>query len=709
MWEALRERLDYAQFVPTPIPDYERYEYMTRSGERRVMLKNPRGDRGAGTYLMLETADEELLARMDGRKNVQEILVEHLMERGNFALERLGRLTALLAANGFFGKERLNVYQRLLRRKAFRRAIPRLQQLLRRFIVWHIGVWNNAEPIVDRAYRAGLRVFFTRPGALALAVLTVIGLAVWVVESGRQRHALFTFGGSYVSGLLLLVVVQVVGLTVHELGHALAIRHYGRHVRRLGLVLYYLLPCAYVDSTDMVMSSRRSRIVVSAAGAGAGLSLAGLAGIVAFVSPEGDLIGSLAVKAATVWVFQNLFQLLPILELDGYYILVDALDAPLLRQRAISYARTRFLRRLRTPQKMTREEVGLAAFGVTALVTSLAMLLFSLWIWQSRIHLVVSELWNAGIGGKLAVVVIAVVFIGPAVLGLSGYLASWGGAVTRLARRRGARAAQRAHLERMRLLARTPFFRDLRPVELDALASQLDEEHVEAGATVVREGDVGTRFYVLADGEAEVLQGPDERKIGDVSGGDAFGEIALLEDRPRTATVRARTPLRLLALDRAHFHRWAKERVAAIGRLRTELEERDKLARMPVFAGLAGTQLDAVVKRLRIRRVPAGEAVFEQGDPGDRFYVVADGEAEASIGGSAIRRIGPGGFFGELALLTRKPRSATVRAITDLVLYSLAPADLGVLLRASGDRAWLKEQVAVYTAPQPVVSGTGGA
>jgi len=576
--------------------------------------------------------------------------------------------------------------------------------MLRRLIVWHIGAWNNAEPYVDLLYRAGLRAFFTRAGALLLALVTVAGIWAWIIESGRQRHALFTLDNSYTLGLLPLVPIQVIRLTAHELGHALAVRHYGRRVRRLGLVLYYLLPCAYVDSTDMVMAPRRAKVVVDAAGAAAGLSLAGVAGLIAYVSPEGSIIGSLAVKAATVWVFQNLFQLLPILELDGYYILVDTLDVPLLRQRAMSYARTRLFRRVRSRAKMTREEIGLAAFGVTAIVTSIVMLLFSLWLWQTRIHLVIRELWDRGPVGQLAVLVIAIVFIGPALLGLTGYLASWTGALMRLGRSRGARAARLAHLERMRLLAQTPFFRDLRPVELDALASQLAEEHAEAGAAIVREGDLGTRFYIVAAGEAEVTQGPDERKIADVAAGDGFGEIALLEAVPRTATVRARTPMRLLALDRSHFHRWAKERVAAIGRLRSELEEREKLARMPVFTGLAGTQLDAVVKRLRIRRVAAGDAVFEQGDPGDRFYVVAEGEAEASLDGRAVRRYAPGGFFGELALLTRKPRSATVRAITDLVLYSLAPSDLNVLLRASADRAWLKDQVAVYYTPQPVAA-----
>ncbi len=706
LWEALRERLDYARFVPRLIPDYERFEYRTRTGEPRVMVKNPHGDGGAGTYLMLDAAEAELLARMDGTKSVQEIIVEHLLEKGVFALDRLGRLTAILAANGFFGSERVNVYQRFLRRRALRRPIARMQRWLRRLIVWHIAAWSNADGIARALYASGGRLLFTRAGAAALAALVVVGLWSWQQEIGRQRHDLFRIEGSYTLGLIALIVVQVVGLTAHELGHALAIRHFGRRVRRLGFVLYYLMPCAYVDSTDMVMTSRGARILVSAAGAIAGLSLAAVAGLVAEAAPAGSLVGSLAVKAATVWVFQNLVQLLPILELDGYYILVDALDVPLLRQRAMNYARTRLLKRLRATKRLSREEIGLAAYGVLAIATSLAMLLFSLWIWQSRIHLIVAELWSSGPIGQLGTLLIAIVFLGPALLGLAAQLASWGGSLRHAFESRARRERWRELGERARLLARTVFFRDLRVPELQALASHLSESRVEAGTAIVREGEVGDRFYIIAEGEAEVTQGPEERRLNELAPGDAFGEIALLEDVPRTASVRARTAMRLFALDRAHFHRWASERVAAMARLRADLEEREKLARMPVFAALSSSQLDRLITRLRIRRVPAGLAVFEQGDPGDRFYVVAEGEAEVVLDGTVVRGYGPGGFFGELALLTRKPRSATVRALSDLVLYSLAPADLNALLRASADRAWLNEQLSAYV-QQPIATAQG--
>jgi MFS family permease len=94
---------------------------------------------------------------------------------------------------------------------------------------------------------------------------------------------------------------------------------------------------------------------------------------------------------------------------------------------------------------------------------------------------------------------------------------------------------------------------------------------------------------------------------------------------------------------------------------------------IPIFAPLPAPQLERLARALVEVRVEPGSAVFEEGDPGDRFYVVADGRAAVEVGGEPARTMESGDFFGEIALLRDVPRTATVRAITSLRLYALDP------------------------------------
>ena len=92
----------------------------------------------------------------------------------------------------------------------------------------------------------------------------------------------------------------------------------------------------------------------------------------------------------------------------------------------------------------------------------------------------------------------------------------------------------------------------------------------------------------------------------------------------------------------------------------------------PLFASLAPPTLETLARSLEPVAVPAGDVVVRQGDDGDRFFVIAGGEADVVSSGHVVATLGRGDGFGEIALMYGVPRTATVTARTDLQLYALA-------------------------------------
>jgi CRP/FNR family cyclic AMP-dependent transcriptional regulator len=126
------------------------------------------------------------------------------------------------------------------------------------------------------------------------------------------------------------------------------------------------------------------------------------------------------------------------------------------------------------------------------------------------------------------------------------------------------------------------------------------------------------------------------------------------------------------------------------------------LQRVPIFHGLERRDLERIAASMKQRTFSAGDKVTTEGQGGVGFFVIEDGAANVSVGGQDRRKLGPGDYFGEVALLTDSPRSATITAETDLRCYGMTSWDFKPLVESHSSIAWhlLQAMAKNYQAPQ---------
>jgi len=109
---------------------------------------------------------------------------------------------------------------------------------------------------------------------------------------------------------------------------------------------------------------------------------------------------------------------------------------------------------------------------------------------------------------------------------------------------------------------------------------------------------------------------------------------------------------------------------------------------VPLFASLGKRERRKLASGLNERRYSAGDALSSEHDGGIGFFLVAEGSATVTVNGNPRRTLGPGDYFGEMALITGEPRSAAIRADTDMVTYVLSQWNFKPLVVDHPEVAW---------------------
>jgi CRP-like cAMP-binding protein len=682
LWRHLTEALDLARFVPVPASGVEASHLHSRDGEPYHVLRSP-----AGHYLRLGPPDFALWSRMDGRRTVHDLAAERFLEVGDFAANRLSRLVSDLRAGGFLIPPPRDCYAALDRALGAKRPSRRLRARVHDLLAPPRLRLEDVDWAFARVNAAIGGLVYNPVTKLVSIVVVLIGLAVLAYQLIAAGYPLFETRGSFILGLATLIALDALGVTISNLAQGLTIARHGRRVNAVGVMFHFVVPAVYVETTDIWLASRQQRISAALAGPWAMLVLGCLFAILT-VPLDASGFGSVLFKAATIWIANALFNLLPVLDLTGYFVLVDYFEMPALKENALGFIRRGLLAKLRERKPLTRHEriftiVGLI-WGVGIVVAPLAVVGAR----ELRYTDTLVRLWNDGqIISRPLAIGMALLFLGPAAGGVIRLVVR---AVTRAVanvRRSLAAWRRRVPASYVEALAGLPFLRDAGREEIAAIARHVHQHDLSAGTIVVRQGAPGDRFYIVRRGVVRVGKiTADGRAVGlaELGPGDYFGETALLARVARTATVIAESDVRLLSLDAGHFRRWLGARIDLTSAVRRGLVERRQLAHFPLFSALGPSELDRLTELLLATRYSAGDVIVRQGDPGDRFFLIADGRVEvlrAEEGRSErVAELGVGQYFGEVALLFEEPRTATVRAVTAVETYTLSADDFRALL-----------------------------
>lgn len=241
-------------------------------------------------------------------------------------------------------------------------------------------------------------------------------------------------------------------------------------------------------------------------------------------------------------------------------------------------------------------------------------------------------------------------------------------------------------------LERTPLLSGLSGDKLDAFIDSLELKHIKAGEHIYNVGDAGNHLYLIGMGQVR-LEAPDAtdqyKVFSRLLEGDFFGEQAFMSRSACVEAAVADAECSLLMVDRQTFDKW----VASSPSIRSVVEDfyrQRVLARVltitPIFIGISQDARLELAQRFRLRTVVEDEKIVTEGDQGDSFFLIRSGKVrvfsrsmrnhEKTVGLGTLKE---GDFFGEVALLTHKPRTATVQAQGSVELMELSRSDFDAI------------------------------
>lgn len=231
-------------------------------------------------------------------------------------------------------------------------------------------------------------------------------------------------------------------------------------------------------------------------------------------------------------------------------------------------------------------------------------------------------------------------------------------------------------------------FSSLSDKQRDLIIEEMKLYAVDSNEIIFMQNSKGNAYYVVASGRLDVIV--NEKRVNSIKEGDSFGELALLHDTPRSATIKTVMNTALWVLDRKEFSRILKEM-----NVQNYKENRSFIDSVPLFQILSEGQKELLVSCFTMLKYIAGQKIVSEGDPGDLFYVIKEGTVVCTQQGKEIRRMAKGEYFGDQALLYNSPRTATITALEEVNCVALSRNDLTESLGGSLEQIIYKNSMRI--------------
>ncbi|MDR3490451.1 MAG: PqqD family peptide modification chaperone [Gammaproteobacteria bacterium] len=326
---------------PLKLPIVQTHMQKASDEEEMITLQNPQNN----SYYRLQEEGYSIWKMMNGKNTLRDITVGFNKQYGIFDAAMITDFVMDLEEGGFIETLSGDDEENKKAQPRWLKVINRIQSIMEASVGF-----GEVDGWITKSYNKWVHYLFTKTVLYTGAVITVVGFILFLTHFNAN---ITTFRASHNTGWIIIAAISGSMLTIflHELAHAYTTKFFGRKVANFGIGWFWIGPVAFCDTTDMWLAPAKQRVWVDVAGMLVDSFIGGLACVLALFTSNVILVIFLWLFALYHYlaVFVNLT---PIIELDGYYALMDATGKDNLRESAIVWLIRDFKKSWNKPAKL---------------------------------------------------------------------------------------------------------------------------------------------------------------------------------------------------------------------------------------------------------------------------------------------------------------------------------------------------------------------